>query len=74
MKVRIPKIVLGLALVVPLTYGTAHVDSESVGHVIEAVCFYGNLPERIGEAVTHFKMLPERMNPTIESPRQIGSL
>ncbi len=64
MKVRIAKIVLGLALAVPLNYRTAHVDSGRVSHVMEAVSFYGNLPDPISEAVTNFKMLPERMNPT----------
>jgi len=64
MKVRIPKIILGIALTVPLTYGTAHVDTESLSHAVDAVSFYGNLPARISDAVTNFKMLPERMNPT----------
>ena len=64
MKVRIPKIIVGLALAVPLTYGTAHLDTERLGYVMEAVSFYGNLPARISEAVTNFKTLPERMNPT----------
>ena len=64
MKVRIPKFVFGLALAVPLTYESAHVDTESLSHVAEAVSFYGNLPARISDAVTNFKMLPERMNPT----------
>ena len=64
MKVRIPKFVFGLALAVPLTYESAHVDTESLSHVAEAVSFYGNLPARVSEAVTNFKTLPERMNPT----------
>ena len=26
--------------------------------------FYGDIPDRIGDAVTNLKMLPERMDPT----------
>jgi len=64
MKVRIPKIVFGLAFAVPLTYGTVHVDTKILGHVIEAVSFYSNVPDRISDTGTNFKTLPERMNPT----------
>jgi len=64
-KSRIPKIALSLAVAVPASYGIAHVvRTASVNDVLEAVLFYADLPDRISDAVTNFKMLPERMNPT----------
>jgi hypothetical protein len=36
----------------------------NLSDVVAAVSFYGDLPDRISDAVTNFKMLPERMNPT----------
>jgi hypothetical protein len=64
-KIRIPQIALCLAFAVPVGYGTAHVArTASVNDVLEAVLFYGDLPDRISDAVTNFRMLPERMNPT----------
>jgi hypothetical protein len=65
MKSRIPKIVLYLALAVPASYGTVRiVQAGCFDNAMQAVLFYGNLPVRMSEAVTNFKMLPERMNPT----------
>ena len=65
MKVRIPKIALCLAFAVPVGYGTADVArTANLSDVVAAVSFYGDLPDRISDAVTNFKMLPERMNPT----------
>jgi hypothetical protein len=62
---RIPKIALCLAFAVPVSYGTAHiVRTTSVNDVLEAVLFHRDLPDRISDAVTNFKMLPERMDPT----------
>jgi hypothetical protein len=64
-KSRIPKIALSLAFALPASYGTSHIlRTVSAGDVLETVLFYGDLPDRIGDAVTTFKMLPERMNPT----------
>ena len=64
-KSRIPKIALCLAFAVPVCYGTAHVArTVNLSDVVAAVSFYGDLPDRISDAVTNFKMLPERMNPT----------
>ena len=66
MKVRIPKIAISLAFAVPAGYVTAHVvRTVSVSNVLETVLFYGDLPDRISDAVTNFKTLPERMNPTL---------
>ena len=65
MKVRIPTIALCLAFAMPASYGTAHVvRTVNLSDVVTAVSFYGDLPDRISDAVTNFKMLPERMNPT----------
>ena len=65
MKVRIPKIALCLAFAVPVGYASAHIArTVSAGDVLETVLFYGDLPHRFSDAVTNFKMLPERMNPT----------
>ena len=65
MKVRIPKIALCIGFAVPVGYGTAHVArTVNLSDVVAAVWFYGDLPDRISDAVTNFKMLPERMNPT----------
>jgi hypothetical protein len=64
-KVRIPKIALSLAFAVPVGYCTAHVArTVNVSDVLETVLFYGDLPHRLSDAVTNFKMLPERMDPT----------
>ena len=65
MKSRIPQIALHLALVVPVSYGTVQVlRTVCFDTAMQAVLFYGNLPVRMSDAVTNFKMLPERMNPT----------
>ena len=65
MKFRIPKIALCLAFAVPVGYASAHIArTVSAGDVLETVLFYGDLPHRFSDAVTNFKMLPERMNPT----------
>ena len=65
MKVRIPKIALSLALTVPASYAAVHiVRTVTASDAIETVLFYGDVPARISEAVTNFKMLPERLNPT----------
>ncbi len=65
LKVRIPKIALCLAFAVPVGYASAHIArTVSAGDVLETVLFYGDLPHRSSDAVTNFKMLPERMNPT----------
>jgi hypothetical protein len=64
-KSRIPKIALCLAFAVPVGYASAHIArTVSAGDVLETVLFYGDLPHRFSDAVTNFKMLPERMNPT----------
>lgn len=65
MKSRIPKIALCLALAVPASYGTVQVvQAGRFDGAIESVLFYRNLPARMSEAVTNFRMLPERMNAT----------
>ena len=65
MKFRIPKIALCFAFAVPVGYASAHIArTVSAGDVLETVLFYGDLPHRFSDAVTNFKMLPERMNPT----------
>jgi len=65
MKSRIPKIALCLALAVPTGCGTVQVmKAGCVDTAMEAVLFYGNLSARMSEAVTKFRRLPERMNPT----------
>ena len=64
-KSRIPKIALSLAFAVPVGCCIAHVArTANLSDVVAAVSFYGDLPDRISDAVTNFKMLPERMNPT----------
>jgi hypothetical protein len=64
MKACIPKMALSLFLAVPASYGTVRIlQAGCLDHAMEAVLFYGNLPARISDAVTNFKMLPERMNP-----------
>jgi hypothetical protein len=64
-KFRIPKITLSLAFALPASYAAAHIArTVSVNDVLETVLFYGDLPDRLSDAVTNFKMLPERMNPT----------
>ncbi len=64
-KSRIPQIALSLALAVPVGCGSVHVArTVNLSDVVAAVSFYGDLPDRISDAVTNFKMLPERMNPT----------
>ena len=65
MKVRILKIAISLALAVPANYAAVHmVRKVNASDVIDTILFYANVPARISEAVTNFKMLPERMNPT----------
>ena len=65
MKVRIPKTALSLALTVPASYAAVHiVRTVNASEVIDTILFYANVPARISEAVTNFKTLPERMNPT----------
>ncbi len=65
MKARIPKIALSLALTVPASYAAAHiVRTVDASDAIDTVLFYANVPDRISDVVTNFKMLPERMNPT----------
>ena len=65
MKVRIPKIALSLAVIVPASYAAVHiVPTVNASNAIDTVWFYADVPDRISEAVTNFKMLPERMNPT----------
>ena len=65
MKVRIPKIALSLAFAVPASYAAVHVvRAVNASDAIETVLFYADVPDRISEVVTNFKMLPEWMNPT----------
>ncbi len=65
MKVRISKIAISLALAVPASYAAVHiVRTVNASDVIDTILFYANVPARISEAVTNFKTLPERMNPT----------
>ena len=65
MKVRIPKIALLLALAVPVSYAAVHiVRTVNASNAIDTVLFYVDVPNRISDVVTNFKMLPERMNPT----------
>jgi hypothetical protein len=65
MKVRIPKIALPLAFAVPASYAAVHiVRTVNASDANDTVLFYSDLPARISDAVTNFKMLPERMNPT----------
>ena len=65
MKVRIPKIVLLLALAVPASYAAVHIErTVNASDAIDTILFYANVPDRISDVVTNFKMLPERMNPT----------
>ena len=65
MKVRILKIALPLAFAVPASYAAVHVLRAVIASdAIDTVLFYADVPDRISEIVTNFKMLPERMNPT----------
>ena len=65
MKLRIPKIALSLAVAVPATYAAVHVvRAVNASDAIDTILFYANVPDRISDVVTNFKMLPERMNPT----------
>ena len=65
MKVRIPQIALSLALAVPASYTAVHVvRAVNATDAIDTVLFYADVPDRISDVVTNFKMLPERMNPT----------
>ena len=65
MKVRIPKIALSLVFTVPASYAAVHiVRTVNASDAIDTILFYANVPDRISEVVTNFKMLPERMNPT----------
>ena len=66
MQSRIPKILMSLALAVPVSLGaTAAVRTVSFSDALKAVRFYSDLPDRFTEAVASFKTLPERMNPTL---------
>ena len=65
MKVRIVKIALPLAFAVPASYATVHLmRTVNASDVFDRVLFYADVPARISDVVTNFKMLPERMNPT----------
>ena len=65
MKVRISKIAFSLALAVPASYAAVHiVRTVNASDAIDTILFYANVPDRISNVVTSFKMLPERMNPT----------
>ncbi|MCU1224593.1 MAG: hypothetical protein JWQ42_2686 [Edaphobacter sp.] len=65
MKVRIPKIALSVAFAVPASYAAVHaVRAVNASDAMDSVLFYADVPDRISEVVTNFKMLPERMNPT----------
>ena len=65
MKVRIPKIALSLVFAVPASYAAVHVvRAVNTSDAIDTILFYANVPDRISDVVTNFKMLPERMNPT----------
>ena len=65
MKVRISKIAFSLALAVSANFATVHiVRTVNASDAIDTVLFYANVPARIGEVVSNFKTLPERMNPT----------
>ncbi len=65
MKVRIPKIALSLAFAVAASYAAVHLArAVNASDAVDTVLFYSDLPDRISEVVTNFKMLPERMNPT----------
>ena len=65
MKVRILKIALSLAFAVPASYAAVHVvRAVNASDAIDTVLFYADVPDRVSDAVTNFKMLPERMNPT----------
>jgi hypothetical protein len=65
MKVRIPKIALSLAFAVPVSYAIVHlVRTVHASDAIDAVLFYADVPDRLSDAATNFKTLPERMNPT----------
>ena len=69
MKLRLSKHRLALACVpcfaVTLAYGMVRFAGTDAADTLErAVRFYGDIPDRIGDAVTNLKMLPERMDPT----------
>ena len=65
MKVRIPKIALYLAFALCAGYAAVHiVQTVNASNAIDTVLFYVDVPNRISDVVTNFKMLPERMNPT----------
>lgn len=65
MKSRIAKIALYAALAAPVSYGTVRVmPFVNLGGVIDKVTFYADIPSRVNDAVSNFKRLPERMNPT----------
>ena len=62
MKFRIPKTWLSLAAAVPLSYGAVYaVETDSFAEAVRYCC---DLPEYLANAVTNFKELPERMDPT----------
>ena len=69
MKLRISKHPLAFAGVpcfaVTLAFGMVRFAGTDAADTFErAVRFYGDIPDRIGDAVTNLKMLPERMDPT----------
>ena len=65
MESRIPKIALCVALATPISYGTARaMRLVNMSDVMDTVMFYADIPSRVSEAVTNFKTLPERMDPT----------
>ncbi len=66
MQSRIPKILISLALAVPVSLGaTQAVRTVRFSDAVEAVRFYCDFPDRLSDAVASFKTLPERMNPTL---------
>ena len=66
MQYRIPKILISLALAVPVSLGpTAAVRTVSFDDAMETVRFYCHFPDRLADAVAGFKTLPERTNPTL---------
>jgi hypothetical protein len=50
---------------VPASYAAIQiVRTANASDAIDTILFYANVPDRISDVVTNFKMLPERMNPT----------
>ena len=62
MKVRIPKIWLSLAATLPLSYGTVY--AVKTDRFAEALQYCADFPHHLEDAVTNFKELPERLDPT----------